>query len=296
MSNLPRSPLTVPDTGELSPAGPNFEYWQQWEELGRRQPPSRTEVLRLLRDTLALDLRRLERAAELAARAGRPLAALRARVNAGLARLYLSDRTGAVAALDAAAGEAERSAAAWETAYAAFACGTAYQHSGRTDAAEALLSAAASGFAECGDRSGYGYTRLRQGAARTGEDQERARGHLLDAMEAFRQAGGRTGMLAAARALVGQETGRPVPAAAAGEPRIPEPLRVLTGREQEVAQLLATGLTNRQISKVASISERTVDTHVQRILAKLKLNTRVQVAVLVSAARVPAEPAGTRAD
>ena len=52
----------------------------------------------------------------------------------------------------------------------------------------------------------------------------------------------------------------------------------LTGREEEVAALLAHGLTNRRIAEELSISERTVDTHVARILKKLALRSREQVA------------------
>jgi Bacterial regulatory proteins, luxR family len=43
----------------------------------------------------------------------------------------------------------------------------------------------------------------------------------------------------------------------------------LTKRESEVASLIAHGLTNRRIGQQLFIAERTVDTHVSRILAKL---------------------------
>jgi DNA-binding CsgD family transcriptional regulator len=58
----------------------------------------------------------------------------------------------------------------------------------------------------------------------------------------------------------------------------------LTQREREVAHLIASGLTNRQIGARLFIAERTVDTHVGRILAKLGCATRAQVAALVTAA------------
>ena len=58
--------------------------------------------------------------------------------------------------------------------------------------------------------------------------------------------------------------------------RVPDPL--LTSREQEVAALVARGLTNRRISTELSISERTVATHVGRILKKLGLRSRAQLA------------------
>ena len=51
----------------------------------------------------------------------------------------------------------------------------------------------------------------------------------------------------------------------------------LTPREREVAALLRRGLTNRQIAEQLVIGERTVETHVERILRKLGLSSRVQV-------------------
>jgi len=51
----------------------------------------------------------------------------------------------------------------------------------------------------------------------------------------------------------------------------------LSRREQEVAALLAKGLTNREIAEALIISERTANVHVQHILAKLELRSRWQV-------------------
>jgi non-specific serine/threonine protein kinase len=50
----------------------------------------------------------------------------------------------------------------------------------------------------------------------------------------------------------------------------------LTRREQEVARLVARGLTNRQVAAQLSISEHTVATHIAKILKKLGLNSRSQ--------------------
>ena len=52
----------------------------------------------------------------------------------------------------------------------------------------------------------------------------------------------------------------------------------LTQREQEVAALIARGLTNRQIAADLVITEGTAANHVKHILARLGLDTRVQVA------------------
>lgn len=53
----------------------------------------------------------------------------------------------------------------------------------------------------------------------------------------------------------------------------------LTGREQQVARQVALGKTNREIGQALTLSERTVEAHVGRILAKLDFNSRSQVAV-----------------
>ena len=53
----------------------------------------------------------------------------------------------------------------------------------------------------------------------------------------------------------------------------------LTRREREVAELVAQGLTNREIAGRLFLSERTVENHMQHILTKLGLANRSQVAV-----------------
>jgi DNA-binding NarL/FixJ family response regulator len=52
----------------------------------------------------------------------------------------------------------------------------------------------------------------------------------------------------------------------------------LSRREHEVAQLVAQGLTNKQIAEKLFVSERTAENHVQHILTKLGLSNRTQIA------------------
>ncbi len=52
------------------------------------------------------------------------------------------------------------------------------------------------------------------------------------------------------------------------------PLEELTAREVEVLQLLAQGLSNKQIAKQLILSPHTVSGHIQSIFGKLALNTR----------------------
>ena len=65
-----------------------------------------------------------------------------------------------------------------------------------------------------------------------------------------------------------------------------EPVRAgtaieLSKREREVAQLVARGLSNREIADRLYLSERTIDNHVHHILDKLGFDSRVQVATWV---------------
>jgi DNA-binding NarL/FixJ family response regulator len=106
-----------------------------------------------------------------------------------------------------------------------------------------------------------------------------AAGYLLKGVE-------QEEMLAALRAVAGGETLlnpqelvrslRGISEAAADSDELIEPL---TGREQEVLRLLATGLSNRDIAAVLFVAESTVKTHVEHILGKLGVSDRVQAAV-----------------
>ena len=66
--------------------------------------------------------------------------------------------------------------------------------------------------------------------------------------------------------------------AAAGQPDSP-----LSAREREVAELVAKGMTNRDIARRLFLSERTAQNHVQHILTKLDLSNRSQIAVWMAA-------------
>jgi two-component system, NarL family, nitrate/nitrite response regulator NarL len=62
-------------------------------------------------------------------------------------------------------------------------------------------------------------------------------------------------------------------------PRGSSGLNLLSPREREILQLIARGNSNKLIARELDIAETTVKIHVQHILRKLKLSSRVQAAV-----------------
>ena len=59
----------------------------------------------------------------------------------------------------------------------------------------------------------------------------------------------------------------------------------LSQREREVAELLAEGLSNHAIAERLVIGERTVESHVSAVLAKLHLSNRAQIAAFMARTR-----------
>jgi two-component system, NarL family, response regulator DevR len=62
----------------------------------------------------------------------------------------------------------------------------------------------------------------------------------------------------------------------------PEELAGLTGQERTILELIAEGLTNRQIGQRMFLSEKTIKNYVSNVLAKLGLERRTQAAVLAA--------------
>jgi DNA-binding CsgD family transcriptional regulator len=148
---------------------------------------------------------------------------------------------------------------------------------GRLDDAVAHLVEALALDARCGARPLVVLDRISLACAllerRAAGDVERAQGLARQAADEARRLG-MPGPLRTTTALVD----RTASAARDADP--------LTGREREIAQLVSAAMTNRQIAERLFLSERTVESHVRNILAKLGVANRTEIAtVTVSATR-----------
>jgi non-specific serine/threonine protein kinase len=70
----------------------------------------------------------------------------------------------------------------------------------------------------------------------------------------------------------------------------------LTRRQEEVADLVTQGLTDREIAARLVISPRTAESHVEQILARLGFRSRAEIAAWAATrdrpARVPVQRSG----
>jgi two-component system nitrate/nitrite response regulator NarL len=89
-------------------------------------------------------------------------------------------------------------------------------------------------------------------------------------------------------------TGKLVSGVRARHPAEPSPLDRLTPREREILRYVATGAANKEIARTLALAESTVKIHVQAILRKLGLQSRVQAAVFAVERGVVQERAGRR--
>jgi two-component system nitrate/nitrite response regulator NarL len=85
-----------------------------------------------------------------------------------------------------------------------------------------------------------------------------------------------TGKLVAAY----RDAAAPQPAKAAEPAARVSPLDALSPREHEILRGIASGQGNKEIARSLGIAETTVKIHVQHILRKLNVSSRVQAAVI----------------
>jgi len=108
---------------------------------------------------------------------------------------------------------------------------------------------------------------------------EHCRGDLLQALGTERfSAGVEAGARLAMDEGIALALGEARPAPSPGRERVSG----LTRREQEISDLVAEGLSNKDIATRLFISQRTAEAHVEHILTKLGFNSRTQIAAWVA--------------
>ena len=135
---------------------------------------------------------------------------------------------------------------------------------GNADLATDLLDRAVAAHEAVGDPLGRGRAWLALGVARRRLRQKRAARDAFDAALAQFEDMGAAGWAARVRGEVGRVGGR-------------TRVEGLTPAEQRVAELVAEGRTNKEVAAALFLGERTVETHLTHIYAKLGVRSRAQL-------------------
>jgi pimeloyl-ACP methyl ester carboxylesterase/DNA-binding CsgD family transcriptional regulator len=108
----------------------------------------------------------------------------------------------------------------------------------------------------------------------------------LDGSDHLPWVGDVSGVLSPIAEFVGEVSGRPAVRAAvepAARPRRPATgWQALTDAERQVAELVAVGLTNREVAERLYLSRYTVETHLKHVFAKLGVSSRAELAALAA--------------
>ena len=195
----------------------------------------------------------------------------------------------------------------WAMAWSAWGLGTTVSAQGRLEEARSLLAEALRIFTDLNDPRGV--AQCLEALARVASEQAHyeSAARLIGAAAALRvreaarpldteQAWNSAVERVLAQALGPQDAdrlvhaGRTMPAqqvmdlamavasgAAAGDPDRTQQVP-LTPRERQVAALVASGRTNRQIGRVLGISEKTAEVHLHHVMSKLDVRSRAEVA------------------
>ena len=59
-------------------------------------------------------------------------------------------------------------------------------------------------------------------------------------------------------------------------------MKELSHRQREVAEMVAMGMSNKEIAKLADITEQTVKTHLKTIYEKVDVHTRLELAIMIN--------------
>jgi DNA-binding CsgD family transcriptional regulator len=136
---------------------------------------------------------------------------------------------------------------------------------GNVSAASALLDVAVSEHDRAGDAFGRARALLALGIVRRRERQKRAAREALEAaLNDFEQLGAAV-WIEKTRAEIGRIGGRTRE-------------HGLTAAERRVAALVAEGRTNREVAAALFLAERTIETHLSHIYAKLGIRSRAELA------------------
>jgi DNA-binding CsgD family transcriptional regulator len=136
---------------------------------------------------------------------------------------------------------------------------------GRVDEAAALLEQAVAQHDQGGDLFGRARALLALGVVRRRQRQRRAaREAIAAALAGFEKLGAAT-WIEKARAELGRIGGR-------------TRTQGLTPAERRVAALVAEGRTNREVAAALFLGERTVETHLSHVYAKLGVRSRAELA------------------
>ncbi|RZT17462.1 regulatory LuxR family protein [Kribbella sp. VKM Ac-2569] len=145
---------------------------------------------------------------------------------------------------------------------------------GHPDRAAELALAAARGAADAGVPIEGAVAQLLAGRALTqAQKRDRALAVLKQATAELDRRGATRHRAAAEQEL--RRLGEPVHRRSATDGASPGGL---TGREQEIARLVAEGMTNAQIAAALFLSPKTVETHLRNVFRKLDVTSRLQVA------------------
>ena len=78
------------------------------------------------------------------------------------------------------------------------------------------------------------------------------------------------------------------------KPRASDPLAELSGRERQVLELVANGLSNQEIGLKLGLAEKTIKHYMTNILTKLQVRSRVEAALLAARVGLGQPGAGPR--
>jgi DNA-binding CsgD family transcriptional regulator len=181
------------------------------------------------------------------------------------ALLELGRSDEAVGLLDVWAADATRLGLDWVLAQATRCRGLVAAAGGEVRDGVALLEEAVARHENAGDPFGRARALLALGVLRRRGRQKRAAREAIEASVEVFEAIGAAGWAAKARSELGHIGGR-----------VREP--GLTAAERRVATLVAEGRTNREVAAELFLGERTVETHLSHVYAKLGVRSRSELA------------------